>query len=193
MHLPFRTVVVCAALLAAVVPAMPASAQEGRKPDLAKITEAWLASPHADRSAEAFKHWNEDKDRVVPGECATCHTSRGIMDYLGGDLRAVNVIDQPQPLGSTVDCATCHNAKSMALQSVVFPSGERIDGLGQEAICATCHQRRASGAEVTAAVAGKAADVVAGRLTFIHLHYKAAAATQLATAARSGHPAEGHG
>jgi hypothetical protein len=171
--------------------AIPASAQDGKKPDLAKITEAWLASPHGDRSAEAFRHWNDDEDRVVPGECATCHTSRGIIDYLGTDLRAVNVIDQPQPLGSTVDCVTCHNARSMALQSVVFPSGARVDGLGKEAICSTCHQGRAAGEQVTAATAGRDDDVVAGDLTFINIHYKAAAATQMGSVARGGYQYDG--
>ncbi|MCB1310824.1 MAG: polyheme membrane-associated cytochrome C [Sedimentitalea sp.] len=190
MRRPTRIFTLCALLGGAIAIAGSAAAQDEKKPDLAKITEAWLASPHADRSAEAFKHWNDDEDRVVPGECATCHTSRGIIDYLGTDLRAVNVIDQPQPLGSTVDCATCHNSKSMALQSVVFPSGARVDGLGKEAICSTCHQGRASGAAVTEAIAGKEDDVVAGDLTFINIHYKAAAATQMGGVARGGYQYE---
>lgn len=175
------------ALACGLALAAPALADEHRKPDLAKITEAWLASPHGDRKAEAFNHWNDEADRVVPGQCATCHTSRGIIEYLGTDLRAVNVIDLPQPLGTTVDCATCHNARSMALQSVVFPSGARIDGMGKEAICSTCHQGRASGAEVAAAVQGRADDVVAGDLSFINIHYRAAAATQMGSLAAGGY------
>ena len=188
---PIRAFAFCAVVCGAIVFALSVAAQDAKRPDLAKITEAWLASPHADQTAEAFKHWNDDKERVVPGECATCHTSRGIMDYLGGDLRAMNVIEQPQPLGSTVDCVTCHNAKSMALQSVVFPSGARVDGLGKEATCFTCHQGRASGADVTAAVAGRENDVVAGDLAFINIHYKAAAATQMGSVARGGYQYEG--
>ncbi len=191
MRRSIRILTLFAVFCSVISIAIPATAQDKKKPDLAKITEAWLASPHGDRSAEAFKHWNEDEERVVPGECATCHTSRGIMDYLGTDLRAVNVIDKPQSLGSTVDCATCHNAKSMALQSVVFPSGERVDGLGKEAICATCHQGRASGEQVTAATVGKEDDVVAGDLTFINIHYKAAAATQMGSVARGGYQYKG--
>ncbi len=187
----FRTFTICTVLLAGVTGAWPTAAQDRGRPDLARITEAWLASPHADRSAEAFKHWDEDEERVVPGECATCHTSRGIIDYLGTDLRAVNVIDQPQPLGSSVDCVTCHNGRSMSLESVVFPSGARIDGLDKEAICATCHQGRASGEQVNAAIAGKEDDVVDGDLTFINVHYKAAAATQAGDVARGGYQYDG--
>lgn len=191
MHHSTRVFTLFVILCGLIAFTVPAGAQDKKKPDLAKITEAWLASPHGDRSAEAFKHWNDDEDRVVPGECATCHTSRGIIDYLGTDLRAVNVIDKPQPLGSTVDCATCHNAKSMALQSVVFPSGEQVNGLGREAICSTCHQGRASGDQVTAATVGKEDDKVAGDLTFINIHYKAAAATQMGSVARGGYQYEG--
>ncbi|WP_415183865.1 polyheme membrane-associated cytochrome C [Phaeovulum sp.] len=191
MRWPTGTSVLFIVLCGFVAGGQPTTAQERKKPDLAKITEAWLASPHADRSAEAFNHWNDEEARVVPGECATCHTSRGIIDYLGTDLRAVNVIDQPQPLGSTVDCVTCHNPKSMALQSVVFPSGAHVDGLGKEAICSTCHQGRASGADVTAAVAGREDDVVASDLSFINIHYRAAAATQMGSVAAGGYQYDG--
>ena len=191
MHWITKTLAPSIILCGLIAVGFSATAQEQRKPDLGKITEAWLSSPHADRSAEAFKHWNDEDIRMVPKECSTCHTSRGIIDYLGTDLRAVNVIEQPQPLGSTVDCVTCHNPKSMALQSVVFPSGARVDGLGKEAICATCHQGRASGTDVTAAVAGREDDVVAGDLTFINVHYKAAAATQMGSVAAGGYQYEG--
>lgn len=174
-------------LLVGAAAALPAAAQERKKPDLAKITAAWLASPHADRISEPFRHWDNEEERAVPGECATCHTSRGIIDYLGTDLRAVNVVDLPQPLGSTVDCVTCHNPRAMALQSVVFPSGARLDGLGHEAICSTCHQGRASGADVDKAVAGREDDAVAGDLSFINIHYKAAAATHAGSLAAGGY------
>lgn len=191
MHWLTRTFAPCIVICGLIAVSFSATAQEKKGPNLAKITEAWLSSPHADRSAEAFTHWNDEELRMVPKECATCHTSRGIIDYLGADLRALNVIDQSQPLGSTVDCVTCHNPKSMALQSVVFLSGARVDGLGKEAICATCHQGRASGADVTAAVAGREDDVVAGDLTFINIHYKAAAATQMGSVAAGGYQYEG--
>ena len=185
--MPVRNLTIAMMLLVGAAAALPALAQERKKPDLAKITAAYLASPHADRSAEAFRHWDGEEDRAVPGECATCHTSRGIIDYLGADLAAVNVVDAPQPLGSTVDCVTCHNPRSMALQSVVFPSGERLDGLGHEAICSTCHQGRASGGDVDKAAAGREDDAVAGDLGFINIHYKAAAATQAGSLAAGGY------
>lgn len=185
MHI--RTITIAAALLVAIAAVSPSFAQDNKKPDLARITAAWLASPHADRTAEAFRHWDSEEERAVPGECATCHTSRGIIDYLGTDLRALNVVDTPQPLGSTVDCVTCHNPNSMAVASVVFPSGARLDGMGHEAICSTCHQGRASGADVDKAVAGREDDSVAGDLTFINIHYKAVAATQAGSIAAGGY------
>lgn len=181
------TSVTRASLLAVLAFCLPAAAQDDKRPDLAKITESYLVSPHADLAAEAFTHWNDDEKRVVPGECATCHTSRGIIDYLGNELRAVNIVDRAQPLGSTVDCVSCHNARSMSLQYVVFPSGTRLDGLGREAICSTCHQGRAAGAHVDAAIVGREDDVVAGDLTFINIHYKAAAATQAGSLAAGGY------
>ena len=181
------TVTLAMMLFAGALAALPALGQERKKPDLAKITAAYLASPHADRTAEAFRHWDGEENRAVPGECATCHTSRGIIDYLGADLRALNVVEAPQPLGSTVDCVSCHNPRSMALESVVFPSGARLDGLGHEAICSTCHQGRAAGADVDKAVAGREDDAVAGDLAFINIHYKAAAATQAGSTAAGGY------
>lgn len=161
-----------------------AVSQDGQKPDLAAITEAWLASPHADRTAEAFTHWNEDGE--VPGQCAVCHTATGIKDYLATDRATVGVIDHPVPLGSVVECATCHSESAQALQSVVFPSGATAE-FGKSAICATCHQGRASSDSVTAAVAETEDDMVPGDLSFINIHYKAAAATQMGDLARGGY------
>ncbi len=89
MHWITMTLAPSVVLCALIAVGFSATAPEKIKPDLRKTTEAWLSSPHADRSAEAFKHWNDKELRIVPKECSTCHTSRGIIDYLGTDLRAV--------------------------------------------------------------------------------------------------------
>ena len=160
------------------------SATAQQNPDLAEITEAWLASPHADRTAEAFTHWN--KDGEVPGQCAVCHTATGMIDYLATDRASVGIIDHPVLLGSVVECATCHSRAAQSLSSVVFPSGA-MAVMGSSAICATCHQGRASGGRVTAAVADKEDDTISGDLGFINIHYKAAAATQMGDQAGGGY------
>ena len=37
--------------------------------------EEWASSPHADASAEAFIHWDEDDPAEVPTSCAKCHST----------------------------------------------------------------------------------------------------------------------
>ena len=43
----------------------------------------WASSPHANRKAEPFNHWN--KEGAIPVECARCHSTPGFRDYLGAD------------------------------------------------------------------------------------------------------------
>jgi uncharacterized protein YjdB len=99
--------------------------------------DAWQSSGHADVTAEAFTHWNEDG--AVPVSCARCHSRDGYRDYIGDDGTAFGVVDNDAPLGSTVDCQTCHNPAADELSTVTFPSGVTIDGLGAEVCCMTCH------------------------------------------------------
>lgn len=169
---------ICAALAGTT-----ASAQENR-PSLADITEAWLSSPHGDRTSEAFIHWNEDGE--VPGTCAVCHSSTGAISYVQGPMSVPGVIDHPVALGTTVDCAVCHNPAAAELVSVPFPSGVAIDAFGASAICSVCHQGRASTETVAKATAGLDDDVVAGDLTFINVHYAPAASTLMGGIAKGG-------
>jgi len=167
--------------------ALPAMAQEG--PKLTDIIEAWLASPHAERSDEAFVHW--DEDGAIPESCATCHSGAGLRDFLGADGSTVGKVDQPAMLGTTVDCATCHNKTASTLETVTFPSGAVASGLGSSAICAVCHQGRQSTESVNSAIAGGEDDTVNGDLGFLNVHYRAAAATLMGDAARGGYQYEG--
>jgi hypothetical protein len=165
-----------------------AATQENTGPDLSKITEAWLNSPHADRTAEAFRHWDEEGE--IPGACAVCHSSTGIIDYFGTESRTAGIIDHPVATGTVVECSTCHAPTSEQMSTILFPSGAEIE-MGGASICAVCHQGRSSTESVTAATAALQDDQVSGDLGFINVHYRAAAATQMGSSARGGFQYEG--
>ena len=152
------------------------------------LRDAWAASPHADSSAEAFTHWNDEGE--IPGSCAVCHSSTGLKDYVAGPMTVPGTIDHPAPLGSTVDCETCHSPEAQALTSVPFPSGKIVDSLEKSAICAVCHQGRASGATVNNATDGLEEDTVSDDLAFINIHYVASAASIMGTVTKGGYEYE---
>ena len=150
--------------------------------------QAWMMSPHSDRTAEAFNHWNTPG--IIPVECARCHSRQGFIDYLGGDGSTPFVVDQPAPIGSVVDCQTCHNSAANTLTQVTFPSGVTVTGLGGEARCMTCHQGRSSGPTVDAAIKAAAPasdDAVSATLGFADIHYTPAAATLYGGRAQGGY------
>ena len=159
--------------------------------------EQWANSPHNDTSAEAFNHWNEDDPKEVPVNCAKCHSTPGYMDYIGADGSEVNVVDAPAPLGTTVECAACHNDVTIGMTSVLMPSGVELMGLGDESRCMQCHQGRESTVSVNAKLEAAglmdpaAADTVSEDLGFTNIHYKAAAATQYGTMAMGGYEYDG--
>lgn len=175
--------VLVVSLLLAGGGAAPARAQ-GDAATLSGAVEAWLNSPHARRGSESFTHWDEDGE--IPTQCATCHSSIGMRDFLGVDGSMSGQVDHPASLGSLVDCTACHSAAAAALDQVTFPSGVTIGGFGPSATCMVCHQGRASGDDVSAGMAGLADDAVAPELGFINVHYRAAAASFLGTEARGG-------
>ena len=145
---------------------------------LTDIYDAWVASPHADVEAEAFNHWNEDGE--VSDSCAQCHSTPGYQDYLGADGTELGV-DGPAPLGSVINCDACHNEVAQHLSSVTFPSGVEITEIGDSARCMVCHQGRAWGGTVQTKVdeAGLTEEphTVSADLTFVNIHYFAAAAS----------------
>ena len=151
----------------------------------------WVGSGHADAGAEAFVHWDEDDPAVVPGRCAKCHSTTGYHDFLGIDGTEAGVVDNDHEIGQVIECVACHNAAAAAMDSVVFPSGVEIAGLGSEARCMQCHQGRASAVSVDGAIeeAGLTEDVdtVSEELGFINIHYYAAAATQYGGWAMGGY------
>lgn len=158
---------------------------QGTGPTLTEITEAWLASPHADRSSAAFSHWNEDGE--IPGTCAVCHSSIGLLGYLGSPMDDVGAVSAAVPTGTVIECTACHNQAAVDLANLPFPSGVDLQLGRGTAICAVCHQGRASTDTVNAAVTGIGPDVVAPDLGFVNSHYAVAAATGQGGAARGGY------
>jgi hypothetical protein len=154
------------------------------------ITSLWQTSGHADSSSEAFRHWDEEGE--IPADCAKCHSTPGAVSFLiSGSTDAVSP-------GTTVECSVCHTNPAAGNlhdhSTVSFPSGAIIENLGPEAICMECHQGRASKINVDAAIAGAGIeddDTISPSITFINIHYYAAAATQFGTVVKGGYEYEG--
>lgn len=157
------------------------------------VFERWASSKHADRTQEAFRHWDGEESGEIPADCARCHSSAGFADFVGADGTPAGTVDSDHPLPNGVSCVACHTDQAIALSSVTFPSGVTVDHLGSEARCMTCHQGRGSTDQVDAAIlaAGVDNDVVSGELSFINQHYYAAGATLLAGEVRGGYQYEG--
>ncbi|HSB91086.1 MAG TPA: hypothetical protein VLD63_13795 [Anaerolineales bacterium] len=184
-----------AALLAAcgqgAATTAPAVTEEpAAQPTLEVPFEAeWSGSAHADASAEPFRHWDEEDPAAIPAACAKCHSTYGYRDFLGLDGTAYGSVENDAQIGSVITCVACHNTATMAMDSVVMPSGLTITGLGREARCMQCHQGRESTVSVNAAIeaAGVGDDTVSEDLGFKNIHYFAAAATKYGTLAKGGY------
>ncbi|MCB0018684.1 MAG: hypothetical protein KDE09_12915 [Anaerolineales bacterium] len=152
----------------------------------------WLGSAHADASAEAFVHWDEDDPAEVPTSCARCHSTPGYLDYIGADGSSAGAVDAAAPIGTVITCEACHNDVTVDMTSVVFPSGVEVTNLGPEARCMQCHQGRESTVSVDQKIVDAGLgegdeDTVAEDLGFTNIHYYAAAATQFGTVTMGGY------
>lgn len=160
---------------------------------LTDFYDLWVESPHADITAEAFNHWNEDDPQEIPTSCATCHSTPGYMDFVGADGSEAGVVDTAHEIGTTVTCDACHNQSTIALTSVVFPSGVEITDLGDDARCMICHQGRASSVTVKSELEEAGVEdmnVVNEELGFINIHYYAAAASLYGSEVHAGYEFE---
>jgi hypothetical protein len=157
--------------------------------------EMWAASPHADASAEAFIHWDEEDPQELPVACAKCHSTEGFIDFVGADGSNPGEVNTAPLRGSVITCTACHNEQVVQMTNVVFPSGIELVGLGPEARCMQCHQGRASLVQVDAAIerVGLTGDLdtTSAELSFVNIHYYAAAATQFGTQVKGGYEYEG--
>jgi len=164
-------------------------AADGESPE-APFEADWASSGHADKTAEAFIHWNEDDPAEVSSSCAKCHSTYGYRDFLGVDGTEAGVVDANAPIGSTIECVACHNEATIALDSVVMPSGAELTDLGDESRCMLCHQGRESTVSVNARIESAAAeddDTISEDLSFRNIHYFAATATKYGTLAQGGY------
>lgn len=188
--------------LTLVVMALPAYAQDappdpvGEPPTfLRSYYDAWVGSAHADVTAEAFIHW--DAEGEIPENCARCHSTPGYQDFLGEDGSAFGTVDAPAAIGTVINCDSCHNNTASHLTAVTFPSGAEVTDLNESARCMVCHQGRASANSVTAAIeeAGLAdsPNEVSEELSFINIHYYAAAASLYGNEVHGGYEFEGQG
>ena len=199
-----------AAQTATPAPTKPAPVVDTAAPTV-PFLKSWQGSPHADAKSEAFRHWDQEDPQEVPASCAKCHSSGGYQDFLGVDGSAAGKVDKAHPVNTVVDCVACHNTGTIAKDSVVFPSGHELTGLGDESRCMECHQGRESKLSVdkqitdtfklkpadedtvvkplvTKDAAGKAVTTTFG---FRNVHYFAAAATQYGTLAKGGYEYDG--
>ena len=174
--------------------------------------EAAAGSGHADTTAEAFRHWDEDDPAEVPASCAKCHSAAGYMDYLGADGSLAGKVDAAVAATEAqgITCVACHNSTAVTHTSVVFPGKDAegnpivIEDLGASARCMECHQGREAKASVDKQIADFAVtdlDTVVAPIKnasgndvnfgFRNIHYFAAAATLLGTDAKGGYEYDG--
>ncbi len=179
----FSHVISLAGVALAAFLTVPAAGQSSDA--VADAVAAWKNSLHADATAEAFTHWNDEGE--IPENCALCHSGEGFRAFYGVDGSDPGVIGHPVPVGGLVDCETCHNDQVAALRQVRFPSGAEIGDVGSSAPCMTCHQGRQSTDGVNRIIAGKGDDTVDPALRFVNPHYAAAAATLFGTDVRGGY------
>jgi hypothetical protein len=90
-------------------------------------------------------------------------------------------------VGTVIACVACHNKVTMVMDSVTFPSGLKVENVGDDSRCMTCHQGRQSTVSVNERLAGKADDEVSEELGFINIHYRAAGATRFGTQAKGAY------
>jgi hypothetical protein len=167
------------------------SSQASEARSVQEVSIDWWGSAHADASAEAFTHWNEDDPPVVPVNCAKCHSGDGFLDYLGQDGSTAMVVDDPAEVNSVISCEVCHNEQADVLQTAVFPSGAEITLDNGDALCATCHSGTSGGESVKLAIQDLSEDDPMEGSTFINPHYAFAAATWLGAEAEGGYQYEG--
>ena len=163
--------------------------------DVIPFEEMWASSPHNRAEDEAFVHWDEDDPPEIPPACARCHSTSGYLDWIGADGTEAGMVDAPAPIGSTVECAACHNEVTVQMDSVVFPSGIEVTGLGDESRCMQCHQGRHSTVSVNQSIADAGltedVDAISEDLGFSNIHYYAAAATLYGTVTEGGYQYDG--
>jgi len=148
--------------------------------------DSWRQSPHADITREAFRHWDEEDDKMIPEACSKCHSTSGFLDYLGADGSTEGTVDvkhSPDPEHAMgIACIACHNDVSRNMSVVTFPSGVEQEVFTADARCMTCHAGRNSTVQVDEKIAEAGApgeDATAEDLEFVNIHYRAVSAKRV--------------
>ena len=181
-----------AAMVSSCYGTTPCHSNDPASPKYVKPLAEWSRSGHADFTGEPFRHW--DVDGSIPTSCAKCHSKYGYIDFVKD-----GVVNTSAKLGSKISCAACHSsdgdgttryarrAAGDALDNVVFPSGVGKTLADASNLCMVCHQGQASKVQVDTAIANDPLDNSINNLTFINIHYFAAAATFFGTEVRGGY------
>jgi hypothetical protein len=173
-----KNILIAMTLLLLLLLAVFALRQQSAKASVWEISNDWAASAHADSTSVAFTDWDETVPPSIPVRCAMCHSYYGFADYLGADGSEPGKVDKEAKIGSVLFCTTCHNEAAPTYNTVEFPSGVKLEGLGFEALCMTCHHGRESTVSVNKVMAGKPEDTPIEKQGFINPHYFPASATQ---------------
>jgi len=163
----------------------PGRAEE--KLEVGPPLEFWKG--HFNRSADAFHDWDNVKE--IPAVCSRCHGANKIPEYL-----AEGKTTPAEHVKNGMACTNCHadmlSYARHTVAKVTFPSGATVDtGNNDSNLCTTCHQGRESTASVNKAVAGLAPDTPNPKLSFLHVHFFGAGATQYGTEVKVGYEYEG--
>ncbi len=167
------------------------SSQASEARSIQEVSVDWWESAHADASAEAFVHWNEDDPAEVPARCAKCHSGQAFLDYLGMDGSTAMQVDMPGEINSVISCEVCHNEGADVLTMVTFPSGAELEMAYGDALCGTCHSGMSAGNSVVSSSEGFEDDEVVPEAGFITPHYAFAASTNYGADAMGGYEYEG--
>ena len=175
----------------------PVTGANFEKLTVEEATKRWNTSGHGDAASEAFRHWDDEDDAsaTLSTSCARCHGTDGFEEFIatGAVAGAYLATDD---IG--IECTVCHTSDQgsavRSITSVTFPSGIKIDNLGNEAICMQCHQGRESNTRIESDIAAAVAaatgafddDTVSSKLRFRNVHYAVAGATNMGTFAKGG-------
>jgi predicted CXXCH cytochrome family protein len=163
------------------------SNQASQARSVQEVSVDWWDSAHADASAEAFVHWNEDEPAEIPVYCAKCHSGKAFLDYLGIDGSTAMVVDKPGQINSVINCEACHNEQADLLTNAIFPSGIELDLGSGNALCGSCHSGTTAGGSVNEAAVDFADDEIIPEASFITPHYAFAASTNFGMEAQGGY------
>jgi len=149
------------------------------------IGQLWQESAHANSDSEAFRHWDDEGE--IPTRCATCHSMSGFQDYTGEDGTAVGTVESAVKPGTNIGCTTCHHSALTTLDSIAFRSSATVSDTGTSTTCIVCHQGVLSTVQVDEALHELEDDVPSVTLSFLNIHYKAAAASLYGGETASGY------